>query len=323
MDDEQIESRINQGLFRSLESIAAYTPTTEGVMTGLQYIDRLTGGLRPGKLNFVAGYSHHGKTALMLTTLIHNIDEPDFTALIISGDDTDDMLLTKLIAFREEMTTEQVEATSPKWRIEYVKSNFKGKLLIATPQLNDAYSIENCVHVYYEACNEFGVEPTYAIFDYIALLKTNEQGTAMDVRLKARVMKSLIRARPNTVWVVGTQCNKAADETAILTMNHMEYGGHQEADGVIIGCRKQSQGKMSEYELREDEHCKKVYLSVMKNKITGRSSTNAAGVPYAFDQTSGMIRELTDQDRANSSKSIQGIGQLINFTQPSRKAING
>ena len=288
--------------FRELKEIARYEPKVEGVEFGLSYLDKLTGGLRPQKLNLVVGYSHHGKTTLMLRAILHNLDN-GIPALFISGDDTDDMLLCKIIAMRERITTEEVEANGPDWREEYVDIHLKKLLVIAGTR--DEYYISDLSNIYESAAshlselNGFATEPAIVGFDYITILKLgqHDSGGFNDVVAKANAIKKVARKHPNSVWMVGHQCRKSAADTNALTLNDLEYGGHQQADGVIIGCRRENMAQMSDDQLRDEQICPKVGISVMKNKVTGRKSSNPIGHPFLIDPVSGYIREIQDSDR--------------------------
>jgi hypothetical protein len=284
-------------LFRSLEEIARFEPSIDGVQFGLPPLDKLTGGLRPGKLNIIGGYSHHGKTSLMMRAVNYNIDLGK-KCLYISGDDTDDILLTKLIAMRENCSTEQVEDNGPQWRSDYVDLHLAPYLVLAAAR--DDYTpmdIQDIIESSYPWFN--GESPDIICFDYVSILKVRSNGSGQysDVQNAIYSLKKLIRDHRNSVWMVGHQCRKDAADVSALTLNHLEYGGHQQADGVIIGCRRGNMATMGDDELRDEQQCPKVWISVMKNKITGRKSSNPCGHPFLIDPVSGYIREILDSDR--------------------------
>lgn len=285
-------------LFRSLDEIARFEPKVEGIQFGLPPLDKLTGGLRPGKLNIIAGYSHHGKTSLMMRAVNHSIDIGK-RCLFISGDDTDDILLTKLIAMREGCSTEQVEANGPQWRADYVELHLEPYLVLAAARDDyTPYDVQDIIENSYPWFD--GESPEIICFDYVSILKVpfgGNNGGYTNVQNAIYSLKKLIREHKNSVWMVGHQCRKDAADVDALTLNHLEYGGHQQADGVIIGCRRGNMATMSDDQLRDEEQCPKVWLSVMKNKVTGRKSANPCGHPFLIDPVSGYIREILDSDR--------------------------
>lgn len=290
--------------FRPLVEIARYEPKVEGVEFGLPHLDKLTGGLRPSKLNLVVGYSHHGKTSLMLRALIYNIKTFGHPCLFISGDDTDDMLLCKIIAMMEDIPTEQVESNGPEWREEYVEYNLKRSLVIAATR--DEYHADTLKGIYEEAAyhlTEINGEPTQPKivgFDYLSILKSGNgfgDGGFVNIKQNCYIIKRVARDHPDSVWMVGHQCRKSAADATALTLNDLEYGGHQQADGVIIGCRRNNLATMDDDQIREENLVPKVWVSVLKNKVTGRKSANPIGHPFVLDPISGYIRETRDSDR--------------------------
>lgn len=290
------ETNMGSPLFRSLDEIARFEPKIEGIEFGLSAIDRLTGGLRPGKLNIVTGYSHHGKTSWMMRGVNHNIDKGK-RAVFISGDDTDDILLTKIIAMRENMSTEDVELKGADWRADYVQLHLEPWLVIAAAR--DSYTPQDIDDIIEGSRPWFdGNAPDIICFDYVSILKVGNSNSGYnDVNSAIYALKKLIRFYSDSVWMIGHQCRKDAADVPALSIGHMEYGGHQQADGVIIGCRRDNMATMSDDQLRSEQQCPKVWVSVMKNKITGRKSPNPVGHPYLIDPVSGLIREILDSDR--------------------------
>lgn len=294
----EIAHRITHGLYRPMVEIARYEPAIDGLETGLSHVDKLTGGLRPKKLNLFAGYSANGKTSLMLSLMVNN---PGMPSLFITSDDTDDLVLTKLIAMSSNKSTEEVEQAGAKWREKYVLENLS-HVIIASPQVRSEYTSEDLLNLYDLACDELGGPPEFVGFDYLSLLSVNGERSDQqfgNVKAKAQAIKRVIRNTPDSIWVVGHQCVKAAgSDCPFLTLNHLEYGGHQEADGVVIGCRRRLMTeKLDESELYEEQVCPTTNVSVMKNKVTGKTSANPKGVPYLIDPVSGLIREIQDSDK--------------------------
>lgn len=292
--------------FRTLEAIAEHESLVNGVEFGLSTLDKLTGGLRPRRLNIVAGYSHHGKTSLMLRGIKHNVIDNEFPCLFISGDDTDDMILHKIIAAVEHISTEQVEANGPKWRRDFIsKYNLQDLLMIAATK--DDYTLDEIERLIVSASKFFGESPVIVCFDYISLLKIAQgDSDAFNIRKKYQLFKrQLVRRYEETIFMVGHQCNKSAANCGALTLNHMEYGGHQDADGVVIGCRRNALEDLEGDALRVEMAMPRTYLSVMKNKVTGRKSSTPIGTPYLIDPISGEVREILQSDYPSSLEGVQ------------------
>lgn len=312
----EIAARINQddprrSLYRPLTEIAETVAKVEGLKFGLSNLDRTTGGLRSRRLNIIAGYSHHGKTSLMLRGVVETLREGK-PCLFISGDDTDDTILHKMIAYMEHIDTEEVDRLGPQWRREWVEENIGGRFVLAATK--DDYSIDEVIWTYELATEELGQPPAVVCFDYVTLLKLQADGQdpLFSIRDKFKSLKKIIRRTGESVWLVGHQCVKAAEDARALTLNHLEYGGHQEADGVVIGCRRNALHNLKDHELWEEQEFPKVFLSVMKNKVTGRKSMKPTGDEYIIDKTSGLIREVEMSDRP--TKVMGGMSKPIRLT---------
>jgi hypothetical protein len=295
-----------------MQEIAEYEPENRGLNTGLIYLDKLICGFRPGKFNIVAGYSGHGKTSLMLTSAVYNMSE-ETPVLFYSCDDTDDMIMAKVLAMLHGISTEEVEMKGPKWRSKEAES-LEPMLQICTPQHKSAYDADDLLRIYDEVSDYWGCTPVLCAFDYLSLM---DGGRGMDGRsdvvFKARRLKDLARRTDESVWLVGHQCKKdAGADCPALLLNHLEYGGHQEADGVVIGCRRRiTTTKMPGWELELEEFSPTTNVSVMKNKITGKTSPNPVGTVYVIDATSGIIREMDDDERrARENKGAAAAGPL-------------
>jgi hypothetical protein len=289
----------NAGLYRSLSQIASDEPKTEGLLTGLDRLDRLTGGLRPAKLNLVGGYSGNGKTALMLSIGVRNMSE-DAPWLFFTADDSDDAVLQKVLAMHLGVPLDEVETRGPRWRTEQVR-DLEGCLLVAAPQRSSTYTAEELLWVYEEATEAWGIPPKLVCFDYLSLLglsADSDNGLA-SVKTKAAKLKSLARRTSDSVWLVGHQCKKeAGSDCPALTLNHLEFGGHQEADGVVLGCRRRlTTTKLPDWEMELEEGQPTTNVSVMKNKVTGRTSPDPRGVPYVIDPATGLVRDFADDEQ--------------------------
>jgi len=285
---------LSAGLFRTLEAIATHEVKIEGVSTGLPSIDALTGGLRPGKLNLVGGYATNGKTALMASVGVRTMAE-DAPFLFISVDDSDDTLLSKLLAMIYDLPMSDVMHKGPKWRKAQVK-DLEGQLFIATPQDSSSYTADQVLTIYDMVTDFWGRPPRVACFDYMSLLSTSgDDGGGYNVKDKAQRLKQVARQTLDTVWLVGHQCKKdAGQDCPALNLNHLEYGGHQEADGVVLGCRRNvTTTQLPKWEQELERETPTVNVSVMKNKITGKTSPDPAGTSYVIDPVSGILRPFT------------------------------
>lgn len=300
-------------LWRPLTEIAAEEPQIEGIPLGIPAIDRLTNGIRPGRLNLVAGYSGNGKTALMLSTAVRVMSEAT-PVLYVTADDSDDAILHKVLAMRLGMSLEQVEREGAAWRVAQARE-IEGSLAICAPRTG-TYGIGDLGIMWEEWTERWGRPPALCAFDYLSLLSVGSFGDdgMSGVKAKAGRLKALARQTSQSVWLIGHQCKKeAGSDCNALTLNHLEYGGHQEADGVVLGCRRRlTTTKMEDWEVKLEESSPTTNVSVMKNKVTGRTSPDPRGTPVVIDPTSGLLRELTvDEQRDRDRKGRRGTPTTV------------
>lgn len=302
-------------LFRSLGEIAEHERPTQGIQTGLNGIDSLTGGLQPGRLNTFVGYTSHGKTTGMLTTICNNIDA-GLKMLLVSGDDTDDDILFKLLAMRHQMSPEDVSVKGKRWRRDAV-AELEGQVVIAGAGTS-AWNVDSLALVIEDFKECTGAYPDLVGYDYLTTLSfPGQAGEPYAVVPKqARAIKDLIRAYRHTTFMVGHQCNRgivSGNVTALLT-RHVEYGGVQETDGVMIGFRRKLDTEdLSDEQIEEEGRYPTVNVSVMKNKVTGKRSPNPAGFLYSIDPISGIIRERTIDELRAKPRTLQAV-KLRNAT---------
>lgn len=298
------ESRMESRLYRSLDAIAEDEITEEGINIGLDAIDRITGGLRAGRLNLYVGYTSHGKTAGMLTTIVNNLD--DLCCLFITGDDTDHEILSKILAMSHGITTDDVRRHGAEWRRKQVR-DLSDRLFIAAPQ-KGSYSIDSLAVIVDRAMSLFGQVPDLIGFDYLTLLTQNSEDTNVFSNVRKQVLgfKQLIRTFPEATYMVGHQCNRGVlTYQGPLMTNHIEAGGVAETDGVIVGFRRKiDTERLTEEQVYEEAEFPTVNVSVLKNKVTGRRSPNPIGVVYAIDPISGKLRERTPEEKRGKVASL-------------------
>lgn len=288
-------------LFRSMGEIADDEPPDEGIPIGLRGIDNLTGGLQPGVLNLFVGYTSHGKTAGMLTTIVNNIAN-EVPTLFVTGDDTDVAVLYRLLAMWQGMSVSDVKAKGKRWRRDAI-AKFEGFLQIAAPAYG-SYNVDSLAVMMEHFKNNKGCYPELMGFDYLTLLTAQgtDAGEPMgQVRKQALAMKQFIRTFRHCTFMVGHQCNRstlARSVRAALETQHIEYGGNQETDGVIIGFRRRRDTEiLTDDDMANEAEFPTVNVNVMKNKVTGVISPHPKGYVYAIDTTSGLIRERTMEEK--------------------------
>lgn len=297
--DNEIAERVRDydkrsALYRSLSDVARHVEPGGGILTGFAEIDALTNGLRANKLNLVVGRSNHGKTAFAKSVFVNN---PDLPKVYITADDSDDIILRDMLAMSLHLSVSEVESRGPDWRARMVGELFGDRLVVAYNPSGSSYSVAQIKVLLDQAMEDLGEPPQLVAFDYLELLRVDQQREPFTtVKRQISDLKSIIRHSDMT-WMILHQCNRGAMGNGPLTMSSLNYGGEQETDGVMVGCRRAIDTEDLSDEEKELESSLRptVNVSVMKNKVTGKRS-NPDGFRYLIDPVSGYLREILRSD---------------------------
>lgn len=292
-------------LYHDSSELAQIKPPAHGVKTGWQYIDDAIIGLQPNRLNMFVGYLSHGKTAGMCSVIVNNIkDGKDLLMVYASGDDSPESLLWKFIAMHDEVSTQWIiEQSSDQWRRDRAAEIMDKRLVIATPE--NSFDIPKLGELLSQVQEDHGRAVDLFCYDYLATVDEAMNGQA--IRTAALAFKKLVRLFPITVMVVGHQCNRqiVSGGTRGLETRHVEYGGVQETDGVMVGFRRRIDTEdLTDEEMDHEQAVPTTNVSVMKNKVTGRR-TNVEGKRFTVDPVCGIIRE---QSRSEQFHNLRQIG---------------
>lgn len=286
--------------YATLSELAAIEPPGLGIQTGWQEIDRLILGLQPNRLNEFVGYTSHGKTSGMATVVYNNLDTK--LMLYLSGDDSRESLLWKFLSMKHNITMEEVMIRPQAWRLENARE-LESNLVVHGDNNISCFDIAKIID---NMQDEYGKLVDLVCFDYLGML-TEAMGT--QIAQGAAAFKDVVRMFPETVFVLGHQCNRGAvrDTSGGLELHHVEFGGVKECDGVMIGFRR----RIDTEDLRDEDydHEQQVpttNISVMKNKVTGKRSP-VAGYRYAIDTTTSMLRPLTKTETRHNVVSMDDI----------------
>lgn len=292
-------------LYHTSSELASIQPPSQGIPTGWDYIDDAIMALQPNRLNMFVGYLSHGKTAGMCTVIVNNMKSGnDLLTVYASGDDSPESLLWKFIAMHDEVSSQWIiKESSPEWRRNRAAELFDGRLVIATPETS--FNIDKLGQLVDQVQQDYGRSVDMLCYDYLGTLDEAQNGTS--VRAAAVGFKRLVRLLPDTVVVVGHQCNRQVVSGGAkgLETRHVEFGGVVETDGVMIGFRRRIDTEELEDSVRDHEsHVPTTNVSVMKNKVTGRR-TSVEGKRFTIDPICGIIREQTRAEQFHNLRSIE------------------
>ena len=277
----------------------------ERVYLGIEPIDNEMRGIAPGELAMMLGYSHGGKTLVLLHALRNNRDKK--IALFIP-DEPKTLVLTKLTCIHHNVDArilEQRVADDDKSAIELLQQtaevDFPNLAVFDQPLLP-----ADMERAYAEVCDVWGDKPDLVVVDYLELVEAGEQ-----VPEKAGYLKGFGRRHDIPMLVLHQTSRTSGAEGRKLTISSGAYGGEQQATS-IIGVRRRKYEIMSEiqdlkeklershsekaqerletlmYDLRVHEYT--ITLSLLKNKRPG--GTLVDDIDFELDTHTGRLWEL-------------------------------
>ncbi len=277
----------------------------ERVYLGIEPLDNEMRGIAPGELAMMLGYSHGGKTLVLLHTLRNNRDKK--VALFIP-DEPKTLVLTKLVCMHHNIDArilEQRVAEDDKEAIDLLRQTAEEdfpNLAVFDQPLVPA----DMERAYGEVCDVWGAKPDLMVVDYLELVEAGEM-----VPEKAGYLKGFGRRHDIPMLVLHQTSRSSGAEGRKLTMSSGAYGGEQQATS-IIGVRRKKYEIMAEInDLREKldrNHSEKaqermesliydqriheytVTLSLLKNKRPG--GTLVDDVDFELDIKTGRLWEL-------------------------------
>lgn len=277
------------------------------VYLGIEPIDNEMRGIAPGEMGMMLGYSHGGKTLVLLHALRNNRDKR--IALFIP-DEPKTLVLTKLTCMHHGIDARILEsrvAQDDKQAIDLLRQtaeeDFPNLAVFDQPLLP-----ADMERAYSEVCDVWQAKPDLVVVDYLELVEAGEQ-----VPEKAGFLKGFGRRHDVPLLVLHQTSRTSGADGKKLTMSSGAYGGEQQATS-IIGVRRKKYEIASEInELRERldrNHSEKaqerletlqyeqkvheytITLSLLKNKRPGGMLVD--DVDFELDVNTGRLWELKD-----------------------------
>ncbi len=215
------------------------------VYLGIEPIDNEMRGIAPGEMSMMLGYSHGGKTLVLLHALRNNRDKK--IALFIP-DEPKTLVLTKLTCMHHNIDARQLEqrvAEDDKTAIDLLRQTAEDdfpNLAVFDQPLVPA----DMERAYGEVCDVWGDKPDLVVVDYLELVEAGEM-----VPEKAGYLKGFGRRHDVPLLVLHQTSRSSGADGRKLTMSSGAYGGEQQATS-IIGVRRKKYEIMAEIqELRE------------------------------------------------------------------------
>jgi len=283
---------------------------TKRFYTGIRKFDDEMRGISPGHLALIVGYSHSGKTLLLLEMLRSN---PKARIAWWEPDEPNTLTLAKLASLVHGIPARELEqkvAQGDKEAISLLRSvaeeHFPNLIVFdksLTPSaLNDGYK---------EACDVWGDSADITIVDYVDLVMGAEV-----VPQKMDILKSFVSHNEVGMIAIHQTSRSGGAEGREMTISSGNYGGEQHAT-MMIGVRRKKAAIMSELievrgkllrnpnsealndrreELAHDLRIHEYTLSanLVKNKRPGGSLVDE--IDFEMDLSTGRLYELDDGD---------------------------
>lgn len=256
---ETLEEIVNQG-----------TP----LPTGVPFLDHLLeGGLYPGVLNVVAGYTHSGKTLLARTVIWNNKDKR--ILYVVADEDrrqiTLDLAATALGLRSYEVRNDLAQGRALAGQVDAVLMEHFPRTFLPTEDLLGATPSDVC-SIIDQATRHWGAPPELIVFDHLGCLIVDGDGDSpVQGLVHTRIHKALCRQFSDSTWLVISQLNRPPSSAKPMapTLSRMFGGGEAAIDGCAIGVWRWPEDERSEDDVD-------IMLNVMKAK-QGRASPGGPG----------------------------------------------
>jgi replicative DNA helicase len=277
----------------------------ERIYTGVEPIDAEMRGIAPGEMAMMIGYSHGGKTLVLLHMLMNNREKR--VALFIP-DEPKTLVLTKLTCMFHNVDArllEQRVADNDREAIDLLRmtaeENFPNLAVFDQPLLPS-----DMERAYAEVSDVWGNKPELVVVDYLELVEAGEQ-----VPDKAGYLKGFGRRHDVPLMVLHQTSRTSGADGRKLTISSGAYGGEQQATS-IIGVRRKKYEIMSELQdiheslsrkhndrmlerYEQLQYDKRIHeytltLSLLKNKRPGGMLVD--DIDFELDVHTGRLWEL-------------------------------
>jgi KaiC/GvpD/RAD55 family RecA-like ATPase len=334
--------RMVKPLSVAAESLVAFASQPERrVMLGLPEIDEQTMGVGPGELAYVTGFSHSGKTQVILNALLQQRDK---RAVILTADEPASLVLSKLVAIsrgisgRELIERIQAGDRSARDMVYSVAEEDWPNLLVVDGSL----SFDDLTIGVEECSDYWGDTPQIVVVDYLGLIRgaggDDDQGTSIvnnSRRLKSWTMENDL---PVIAMHQGTRSGSGKGQAADLS-TAAAYGGEAEAIFLLNVRRKKTailseiaaleakeyitgsltakeEHQLGKLHLELPHHENTITVQLLKSKRPGSRLTPPSGIDYRIDPHTGIISTLTSTRHPRAMAPIQPVPVTVPAAVP-------
>lgn len=283
----------------------------ERVYTGFPDLDKEMRGIAPGELAIILGYSHSGKTLVLLEMLKQNRDK---RIAFFTPDEPRTLVLIKLACVLHKMSAIDLEraiAHDDQDAIDLLRATAADHF----PNLavyDETMTISDMEKALKEVTELWGCPPDLVVFDYLELL----QGGGEDVPSKANSLKAWGRRHQLPLLVLHQTSRSSGADGKKLSISSGAFGGEQQATHIIGVRRKKFDiaAQINELESKLDRsaasekamerldylryearlHAHTLTMNLVKNKRPG--GTLIDDMDFEIQHGTGCITRLQDGD---------------------------
>ena len=219
------------------------------VYTGIGELDVEMRGIAPGEMTLLLGYSHSGKTLVLMEILRANRDK---RIIYFCPDEPRTLTLIKLACLTHGVKGRELErqiADGDRAAIDLLRRTATEDF----PNLavfDQSLALSDMERAYSETCEVWGDTPHLVTFDYLELLS----GGGEDVPSKANTLKAWGKRHDVPLLVLHQTSRTAGADGKRMTISSGSFGGEQQATHIIGVRRKlfELQGQIRELEEKLD-----------------------------------------------------------------------
>lgn len=309
--------RLVKPLAQAADSLVAFAEQPERrALLNINEIDEQTMGIGPGELAYLTGFSHSGKTQVVLNALL---EQRDRRTIIFTADEPASLVLAKLVSLSRGISgrtlIEGIQNGDRKLRntVYEVASEDWPNLLVVDGSLG----FEDMSAGYEEASEFWGDIPQIVVVDYLGLIRGgNAEDQASSIVSNSRALKAWTMDHDVPVLCMhqGTRSGSGKGQAATLA-DAAAYGGEAEAIFLVNVRRKktaimadirelehkQLSGNRFSREMEDrllwlrselPRHEQTITLQLLKSKRPGSRLTHPDGIDYNLDADTGRISPL-------------------------------
>ena len=262
---EEIHADTNRKLVEAFSSVAEKVlyqalpnlETSLGCQSGFVDLDKITGGFSAGELIVIAARPAMGKTAFVLSIMMHHCMKLKEPAAYFSLEMSNEQIVTRLLSYHSELDASRISRK----RLE--EDEFK-RLHVMTEAINDSplyladQSISTIQQIRFLAIRmkrQYGIK--LLVIDYLQLIGTQSHRSynnsrELEIATITRGLKTLAREL-NIPIIIASQLSRAVetrtgDKRPILSDLRESGAIEQEADKVLLLYRGEYYGIETDYD---------------------------------------------------------------------------